>query len=379
MPAGSGPFNNFIATGLAVTVCLISGISSNRLPLTVAPFKPTNLSRQIIAPIVQATTQSQSLALLGVGPPPPPFKNAQNSLTYSIFPVTQYSSASFALKNAQTAIAPFLPAQGQGQYTIPSLATAQSSLPLALNNVPTATKPFYNAPTQGQSSLAPLSTRATFNLPLQGNVAVQSPFFGGYNQLASIILPITASAYNPSLTDLSIRQSLLLPSKAKTQLATILSPIAQSFGSSFALQNTSTTQAQPFASTSSQILITNFVINNQNSISLALLPPVVVPVMPLIDYSGHDGKPRKQQHEYSYERYAERKRELEEIIAKAVKSVARALETDDDLIQALDDTPKPLLQSISNVVLEYRKLIQAHDLQRMQDDYEMAIVMMMLQ
>lgn len=97
-----------------------------------------------------------------------------------------------------------------------------------------------------------------------------------------------------------------------------------------------------------------------------------VPVID-IDYSGHDGKPRKQQHEYAQDDYQKRKRELETIIAKAVKSVEPDIDTSDDFIEAIDNAPMRALQSISSVVLEYRKLIQ------LKLDEDVAIAMLLLQ
>ena len=92
-----------------------------------------------------------------------------------------------------------------------------------------------------------------------------------------------------------------------------------------------------------------------------------------VDWSGHDGKKRKQQHEYAYDEYAKRKHELEAIIAKAIKSVEPDIDTSDEIIDAIDNAPKQALQSISSVVLEYRKLIQ------LKLDEDIVFAMMLLQ
>lgn len=98
----------------------------------------------------------------------------------------------------------------------------------------------------------------------------------------------------------------------------------------------------------------------------------VTPVIE-INYSGHDGKKRKQQHEYAYDDYAKRKHELEAIIAKAIKTVDPDVDTSAEVLEAIDNAPVAVLQSISNVVLEYRKLIQ------LKLDEDVAIAMLMIQ
>lgn len=106
---------------------------------------------------------------------------------------------------------------------------------------------------------------------------------------------------------------------------------------------------------------------------------VAYPAIPIddTDYSGHDGKKRKQQHEYAYDDYAKRKRELEAIIAKAVKTVDPETDTSAEVLEAVDSAPATVLQSISNVVLEYRKLIARLDQFKLDED--VAIAMLLLQ
>jgi hypothetical protein len=99
----------------------------------------------------------------------------------------------------------------------------------------------------------------------------------------------------------------------------------------------------------------------------------ITPALDDVDWSGHDGKKRKQQHEYAYDDYAKRKHELEAIIAKAVKTVDPETDTSAEVLDAIDNAPKQALQSISNVVLEYRKLIQ------LKLDEDIVFAMMLLQ
>ena len=103
------------------------------------------------------------------------------------------------------------------------------------------------------------------------------------------------------------------------------------------------------------------------------------------DYSGHDGKPRKQQHEYAADYNLKRKREIEAALAKAVKKFEPDAMSDGELLQVLDTAPKRSLQKLSNMVTEYRKLLRGYDeaqtlsAKAFADDEELAIVMMMLQ
>ena len=109
------------------------------------------------------------------------------------------------------------------------------------------------------------------------------------------------------------------------------------------------------------------------------------PVIIQDDYSGHDGKSRKQQHEYAHDAYLKRKHEIEAALAKAVKKFEPDAMSDGELLQVLDNAPKRTLQSVSNMVTEYRKLLWGYDeaqtlsAKAYADDEELAIVMMMLQ
>lgn len=111
------------------------------------------------------------------------------------------------------------------------------------------------------------------------------------------------------------------------------------------------------------------------------------PIVPVYeqDWSGHDGKPRKQQHEYAADYNLKRKREIEAALSKAVKKFEPEVLDDAELLQVLDNAPKRTLQSVSNMVTEYRKLLRGYDeaqtlsAKAFADDEELAIVMMMMQ
>ena len=102
-----------------------------------------------------------------------------------------------------------------------------------------------------------------------------------------------------------------------------------------------------------------------------------IPTVIIDDFSGHDGKPRKQQHEYAHDAYLKRKREIEAALAKAVKTFEPDVLDDAELLQVLDDAPKRTLQSVSNMVTEYRKLIARLDQLKLDED--VAIAMMLFQ
>ena len=111
------------------------------------------------------------------------------------------------------------------------------------------------------------------------------------------------------------------------------------------------------------------------------------PIVPVYeqDWSGHDGKKRKQQHEYAHDAYLKRKREIEAALSKAVKKFEPEVLDDAELLQVLDTAPKRSLQKLSNMVTEYRKLLRGYDeaqtlsAKAFANDEELAIVMMMLQ